>query len=719
MNMKKRGQITVFIIIAIVLLFSSALFFYFRTYRAEEDLNVNFPVVTQVPLSLQPLDNFVSRCASQAAQKAIVQLGLHGGWVDVNSPRFEQPSGSSPGNLVEAVDGVFVPYWIFHKNGLPTIENVPLLYKEAPADYSVQSQIERYVNAHIGECLEGFESMEAQGFEVEELGTISSRVDITEQNVVVNLDYPLKVTRQGETNDLNFFRGEVNVKLKKVYQLAADILYKEANDVIFERAVLDSIMVGYEGKTPEELPPRHYGLVTEGCNEKTRWNMAQVVDNFQYMLTDNIPYMRINHTDYERLRVLQTEEYDDFLRAAQNNFFTGMILNITEDQYSEFAVDFEAKPLLAFGINGLWGRSGILEPPVSVDSGNPFSDECLTTYRFQYSFAFPLIVTIYDQQEGQEYLFQFPILVVVADNWPRISETGDLALETDDEVPSPVPGLLDCDPGQPQTPPIQITLKNSLLPNNKISGATVEYQCTPNAGICNIGYSEANSKVLGKFPICSNGLVMLRHPQFMGANYLFNSEQFEDQEGIEIEYTMVPLKEYDIKAQIYDTTYLTLPGDDASCELSGPAADMHAGQKLSELKVTRLTADENTWEDVVRDFRPGSAGKLRLAPGKYLIEAQLYLEFPEDSPHTYFADSESFGGYTFPPEDVEVSLIMVGGVSAELDVPDNYLDYNTVVVKTTNEGLPAWYSEIGRAADHLEFCMQYSNNKDLLKPQLI
>jgi len=59
MNMKKRGQITVFIIIAIVLLFSSALFFYFRTYRAEEDLNVNFPVVTQVPLSLQPLDNFV------------------------------------------------------------------------------------------------------------------------------------------------------------------------------------------------------------------------------------------------------------------------------------------------------------------------------------------------------------------------------------------------------------------------------------------------------------------------------------------------------------------------------------------------------------------------------------------------------------------------------------------------------------------------------------
>ena len=73
----KRGQITVFIIIGLIILFSTAIFFYFKQAKVEEEVGAG----AKVPYEIQPVETYVTDCIETIAQEAVLKVGRTGGYL--------------------------------------------------------------------------------------------------------------------------------------------------------------------------------------------------------------------------------------------------------------------------------------------------------------------------------------------------------------------------------------------------------------------------------------------------------------------------------------------------------------------------------------------------------------------------------------------------------------------------------------------------------------
>jgi hypothetical protein len=80
---KKRGQITPFIILGIVILISTGIIFYMRSLVAEESLKAELiPEITQIPAEVRPVRAFVEECLSSVSEEALRKVGDGGGYID-------------------------------------------------------------------------------------------------------------------------------------------------------------------------------------------------------------------------------------------------------------------------------------------------------------------------------------------------------------------------------------------------------------------------------------------------------------------------------------------------------------------------------------------------------------------------------------------------------------------------------------------------------------
>jgi len=107
---KKRGQITVFIIIAILLLIGVSVYIY---------LSEEKEVKKEAPEAAKPIFNYVQSCLRNTARSGLRAIGDHGGYIDISD--FEvNPVNPTEGNAVMFTPGsdLIVPYWyhlrIFH-----------------------------------------------------------------------------------------------------------------------------------------------------------------------------------------------------------------------------------------------------------------------------------------------------------------------------------------------------------------------------------------------------------------------------------------------------------------------------------------------------------------------------------------------------------------------------------------------------------------------------
>ena len=73
--MGKRGQITVFIIISLIILLSVSLFIYYRSLTLQE------PEI--VPPQFDPVKDYVSSCIKIVGKQAVDRLGQQSGYINV------------------------------------------------------------------------------------------------------------------------------------------------------------------------------------------------------------------------------------------------------------------------------------------------------------------------------------------------------------------------------------------------------------------------------------------------------------------------------------------------------------------------------------------------------------------------------------------------------------------------------------------------------------
>src|SRR3989338_4190797 len=78
----KRGQITIFILVGVIILFAIAAVLYITKTSATEQFTAESePVIATVPQEFQPLNSYTEKCLEDTAVQGLRILGQQGGYI--------------------------------------------------------------------------------------------------------------------------------------------------------------------------------------------------------------------------------------------------------------------------------------------------------------------------------------------------------------------------------------------------------------------------------------------------------------------------------------------------------------------------------------------------------------------------------------------------------------------------------------------------------------
>ncbi len=181
----KRGQVTIFIIIAIIIIGAIGLYFSLRG-----GLTTSEPYSPQT----EQIYLFVEECIEDTGRDAVYWIGQNGGYFF--PPELSTKTG--------------IPYYYYNgRNYMP--------YKE-----EVEEEISKYVNEMLFFCTRNF--VDFSEFNISE-GEIKTNTQIQDNKVVLNVEYPINIKKGESTTRLrNFENIEIPTRLGIVYNAVEKII---------------------------------------------------------------------------------------------------------------------------------------------------------------------------------------------------------------------------------------------------------------------------------------------------------------------------------------------------------------------------------------------------------------------------------------------------------------------------------------------------------------
>lgn len=194
--LKKRGQVTIFVIIAILIVAGILLFFYVQ--------NKSSSLIPSIPTDAQPIYNFVQDCLKETAENSLIRIGEQGGYFLI----FDEPS-------IEAR----IPYYIYEgKNLMPPKEKIEV-------------QISGFVKQELSYCILNFKDFQRQYNISHNLREVKTK--IVNNGISISLDYPINLNKEDSSISLNDFNIVLPLDLNK--------------ELLVSRAITENILAEKEG----------------------------------------------------------------------------------------------------------------------------------------------------------------------------------------------------------------------------------------------------------------------------------------------------------------------------------------------------------------------------------------------------------------------------------------------------------------------------------------
>ncbi len=737
MKQKKRGQVTIFIILGIVILFSTFLILYIRS-QSNGPANPN--------VQNDQVEAYVTQCLEQVSSDALIELGQKGGFID-------SPAGADP-NIAQldpfnseflSMQGgkLMLPYWLYQTENGPDRTGMPPLEKEYDGDGSIQSSLEQYIEDNLDSCLDSFSVFDAQGIDVAECGVLNATVMFTESAVSVRLNYPLNIYYPDDRMETKSeFYATIPVRLARVYRLAKQIRDYEMQTVFLERDTQNLISI-YSRVNKDYLPPMYGGLEFKPCSDEVYWLYNDVYDDMKEVLVANTPYLRIARTNFEPISIDDPNEGN---RQIRQGVYDGMIYNVSGDSYPLINVNMGYWDSFPMELD--FGRHGLLEPKsFAVDL--VFSKICMLEYEFYYSLKYPLLVTLTDSGskiDNKDYLFQFPIQVVLKDNFPRVRYSDVFGEIQKPDVKS------ECEPEQRLSGDIKLNIVDQ--DNNGIDGVNVYFQCgpqviyeyypngtlmnlTPFADRCFMG-SSRQGIFESRFPQCQGGgLLMLSNSGFLSRTEMIGDTKAGEDRTMTFRMEKVyPLKVDVEKLFVKPPSETAGPNPGVVVDDSGGVAACHPDSEPTSMQgneqaIIRLTkTDPENGEMPVPSiafFSPRNTSEISIGPGTYTVDIMLIRNERFQGEMTIKKDSESkttssgpLGGeetITYPDKDIFLPSVFSGGAVYNWTVTADDLEKSgTITFSVFDEGPPRIMEDIGTPLDHRQGCSELNYAK--IQPRL-
>jgi len=210
---QKRGQITIFIIVGLVVLLSTALVIFLTETEQGRKLNEQLGIGIGAPFDLSELDDYITTCLDMVSYPLIKNLSSNGGTFDPDISRdYAQKHHNYLCLRLAGFDGCV--------NSLLTRQDM-------------EQELESEIKAGLETCID-LTNFEVKGFSIVE-DDMEVDVSVRVDDIRVMLDYPLKLTRSNKTSTIDEFSTTVLLPLGRLYDLANYILNKEISYEGFEQ----------------------------------------------------------------------------------------------------------------------------------------------------------------------------------------------------------------------------------------------------------------------------------------------------------------------------------------------------------------------------------------------------------------------------------------------------------------------------------------------------
>src|SRR3990172_2211159 len=356
MAANKKGQVTIFIIIAVLIV---SLVLVFLVVRGGL-------VSREIPASIQPAYKSFVGCLEEETETGINILESQGGYIEL--PEFAPGSRYMPFSSQLSLAGNPIPYWYYvSRNGIPK--------EQVPSKTEMEEQLSAFIEGRIRDC--NLRDYYDQGFSIS-MGEPQAEVDIQDEEVSVSLDMQMTLEKENDTAVVRNHKIAVNSRLGALYDSALSVYDEEQETLFLENYGVDALRL---------YAPVDGAEIT--CSPMI-WNAEDVFNDIQGAIDANTAalknkgaegdYFALNLPVDDELRFLSSRNWPNSFEVlpAENQI---MIANVVGNQQG-------------MGILGF----------------------CYVPYHFVYNIKYPVLVQV---GSPDEEIFQFPMAVVIQGNKPR------------------------------------------------------------------------------------------------------------------------------------------------------------------------------------------------------------------------------------------------------------------------------------------------------------
>ncbi len=336
--MSKRGQVTIFIIIAILIVAIVAGILIFRKNFSKNN----------IPSEFESVYTSFTVCLEENLLTGIDVLESQGGYIYV--PSFRLGSELYPSSSHLNFLGNSIPYWYYVSGG-------GIQEQQTPLKEDMQHDLEKFIESKINLC--SFDGYYDEGYEIS-LDESLAEVKIRENQVELNLRVDMTINKGDDSFFIREHSVVVDSQLGNLYDSALSIFKKEQKDLFLEEYAIDFLRL-YAPVDGVELT----------CSPKI-WEANQVFD-------DLLDAIEVNTMA---------------LKSDGSNDYFDLDFGVEQD------VSFLASRNWpnSFEVNPSEG-SILMANPVGNQPGLGILGFCYVPYHFVYNFNYPVLVQIYSGDE--------------------------------------------------------------------------------------------------------------------------------------------------------------------------------------------------------------------------------------------------------------------------------------------------------------------------------
>lgn len=400
-----KGQISIYIILSIAILLITGIvgYLYFNTSK----LQMN------VPQDARPVYDFVTSCVSQTAKQGITRMGVQGGFINVPPIIARTPKSRI------ALDnyGLFsIPLWYYNgEDRTPSIEYM-------------QSELSKNILSNLNQCIDSFSSF--KDVSVIPLEEPKLNILFTDNSVVANLKWQLQIKKASQILYHDTFVSELDVKIKKAWELADAFLKKENKENLFEKMTVDLM------SADSQIPIT--GM--EFSCQKKKWSIKGIKERLHQILNYNIPIIRIKNTpsipfeqsnyvynNLARSREKIMTQFEQSKNLIDFDSVKDKPSNAPQDAYDYFHLNFDIGKNYELKTGFLYSSDFGMDITAKPNNGGNMESNlvkgarkfikffCVNQWHFAYDIIYPVVMIVKDDSafDKQGFVFQmaFPVMI--------------------------------------------------------------------------------------------------------------------------------------------------------------------------------------------------------------------------------------------------------------------------------------------------------------------